>query len=116
MNTNEKMELMESEALVQEMLRKRNLGTEGCVLTSEIARKAGLSTSDLNSFLLDQGILCRQRGVLMPTDKNRRLGLTKQRSSFKFTAQGKLKEIVYPVWTKKGVVFLEGVLKIRIKI
>lgn len=40
--------------------------------------------------------------------------LEMQRSSFKFTPEGKIKEIVYPVWTKKGVEFLERELRVKI--
>ena len=114
MNIDEKMQMQDSELFIQEMLKKRNRGTEGCINTSEIARKMGITTADLNSFLQDMGVLCRRNGALMPTAKYQSMGLVKMRSTFKFTAAGKLREIVYPVWTKKGVAFLERELKIKI--
>lgn len=114
MNIDEKMQMQDSELFIQEMLKKRNRGTEGCINTSEIARKMGITTADLNSFLQDMGVLCRRNGALMPTAKYQGMGLAKTRSTFKFTAAGKLREIVYPVWTKKGVAFLERELKIKI--
>lgn len=114
MNIDEKMRMQDSEVFIQELLRKRNLGTEGCINTSEIARRMGLVTADLNSFLQDMGVLCRRNGMLMPTAKYQGMGLVKTRSTFKFTATGKVREIVYPVWTKKGVAFLERELNIKI--
>ena len=115
MNIDERIQMQESELYIQDLLRKRNRGTEGCINTSEIARKAGLSTSDLNSFLQDMGVLRRKNGSLMPTAKYRSLNLVKERSTFKFTTTGRIREIIYPVWTKEGVEFLERVLKVRIR-
>lgn len=115
MNINERMQMQDSEVYIQELLKMRNRGTEGCINTSEIARKVGLSTPDLNSFLQDKGILCRRNGVLVPTEKYRCLKLVKERSAFKFTSTGKIREIVYPVWTKEGVEFLERELKVKIR-
>jgi len=115
MNIDEKMQMYDSELFIQELLKKRNRGTEGCVNTSEIARQMGITTTDLNSFLQDMGILCRRKGALMPTTKYKGMGLVKIRSTFKFTSAGRVREIVYPVWTKKGMAFLERELKIKIK-
>ena len=106
MDAKEKMKMEESEFFVQEMLEKRNRGTEDCVTTSEIARKVGISTNDLNSFLQDKGVLFRRGRVLMPTERFRDSGYLKMKSSFRFTAEGKIKEVVYPVWTTKGVEYL----------
>ena len=115
MNIDERIQMQESELYIQELLSKRNRGTEGCINTSEIARKVGISTSDLNSFLQDMGILCRKNGSLMPTVKYRSLKLVKERSTFKFTTTGRIREIIYPVWTKEGVEFLERVLNFKIR-
>jgi hypothetical protein len=40
-------------------------------------------------------------------------GLTKNRSTFRYTRQGQLIEIVYPVWTPQGVEFLHKLLRIK---
>lgn len=114
MNIDEKMQMQDSELFIQELLKKRNRGTEGCINTSEIARRMGLSTADLNSFLQDQGVLCRRHGMLIPTARYQSLNLVKVRSTFKFTAAGNVREILYPVWTPKGVAFLERELNIKI--
>ncbi|MBO4892106.1 MAG: phage antirepressor KilAC domain-containing protein [Prevotella sp.] len=114
MNIDEKMQMQDSELFIRELLKKRNRGTEGCINTSEIARRMGLSTADLNSFLQDQGVLCRRHGMLIPTARYQSLNLAKVRSTFKFTAAGKVREILYPVWTPKGVAFLERELNIKI--
>jgi len=98
--------LATSEELIAEMLEKRNRGTEDCVLTSAIAKKIGLSTTDFISFLIDQKILERVNHRLQPTAKYAHLGYTMFRSQFRYTRRGYLNEVVFPVWTPLGVQFL----------
>ncbi len=98
---------------VAEMLEKRNKGTEDCMLTSDIAKKIGISAPDLNQFLIDQKIMVRRDRKLQLMTRYNGQGYTKNRSHFKFNSRGELKEVVYPVWTPKGVEFLFGVLKIK---
>ena len=98
---------------VAEMLKKRNKGTEDCTLTSDIAKKLGISAPDLNQFLIDQKIMVRKERRLQMTSRYNGQGYTKNRSQFKFNSRGELKEVVYPVWTPKGVEFLFKVLNIK---
>jgi len=107
----EEKALKPSENIIAEMLEKRNKGTEDCVLTSDIAHEIGMNAPDLNSFLIDQKILERRNHRLRLTEKYADKGYTMFRSQFKYTCRGELKEIVYPVWTPKGVEFLRKILK-----
>ena len=103
-----------SEEIVADMLERRNRGTEDCVLTSDIANEIGMRAPDLNSFLIDQKIMERKNHQLKLTQKYEDKGLTKNRSQFKYNRRGELKEVVYPVWTPKGVEFLRKLLKIEL--
>ena len=103
-----------SEEIVAGMLERRNWGTEDCVLTSDIANEIGMRAPDLNSFLIDQKIMERKNHQLKLTQKYEDKGLTKNRSQFKYNSRGELKEVVYPVWTPKGVEFLRKLLKIEL--
>ena len=103
-----------SEEIVADMLERRNRGTEDCVLTSDIANEIGMRAPDLNSFLIDQKIMERKNHQLKLTQKYEVKGLTKNRSQFKYNSRGELKEVVYPVWTPKGVEFLRKLLKIEL--
>ena len=103
-----------SEEIVADMLERRNRGTEDCVLTSDIANEIGIRAPDLNSFLIDQKIMERKNHQLKLTQKYEDKGLTKNRSQFKYNSRGELKEVVYPVWTPKGVEFLRKLLKIEL--
>lgn len=105
--------LKPSENIISGMLESRNRGTEDCILTSDIAKEIGMSAPDLNSFLIDKKILERRNHRLGLTEKYADKGYTKFRSQFKYSSRGELKEVVYPVWTPKGVDFLRKVLKIN---
>ena len=72
-----------------------------------------MSAPDLNSVLIDQKIVERREHRLQLTEKYANKGYTKFRSQFKYNSRGELKEVVYPVWTPKGVEFLWKVLKIK---
>ena len=105
--------LKPSEDIIAKLLEKRNAGTEDCTLTSDIAKQMDMSAPDLNSFLIDQKIMERREHRLQLTEKYAKKGYTKFRSQFKYNSRGELKEVVYPVWTPKGVEFLWKVLKIK---
>ena len=113
MNTKEKMAIQPTNEIVANMLKERNKGTEDCTLTSEFARSIGMNAPDLNSCLKDLGILKKVDGVLQLTMKYQGKGLTMNRSAFKYNRQGQLIEIVYPVWTPKGIEFLEKKLNLK---
>ena len=113
MTTEEKMIMQQTNEVVCNMIKKRNAGTQDCRNTSELARKIGIQTLDLNHFLLDVGVLYRERGTgeLKLTVKYQGRGLSKNRSCFRYGRNGVLKEIVYPVWTEKGEDFILNMVK-----
>ena len=113
MNTKEKMAVQPTNEIVAEMIKKRNKGTEDCTLTSEFARSIGMNAPDLNRALKDMGILKKIDGILQLTLKYQGMGLTKNRSAFRYNRKGQLIEIVYPVWTQKGIGFLEKKLNLK---
>ncbi len=113
MNTIEKMTVQPMNEFVAKMLQERNKGTEDCITTTEYARGLGMTAHDLNISLIDMNILMRRDGQVKLTLKYQEKGYTKTRSSFKYTRQGQLKEIVYPVWTPKGVEFLNKKLGLK---
>lgn len=113
MNTKEKMAVQPTNEVVAKMLKERNRGTEDCVTASEIAREIGMTAPLLNRTLIDLGVMKRTGGELKLTLKYQDMGYTKTRSTFKYSRQGQLKEIVYPVWTELGVAFLKKKLGIK---
>ena len=72
-----------------------------------------MNAPDLNKSLKDMGILKKVDGELQLTLKYQGRGLTKKRSTFRYNRQGQLMEIVYPVWTQKGIEFLKKRLKLK---
>lgn len=108
MNTRERMAMQPTNEVIAKMLAERNKGTEDCVTTSFLARQIGMTPMELNECLIDLKILKRNRREksLKLTQKHENKGLSKYRSKFSYNCQGQIFEIVYPVWTKKGVEFL----------
>ena len=108
MNTKEKKAMQPTNEVIANLLKQRNKGTEDCVTSTFIARQIGLTALELNSFLIDKKILKRYRKerklVLAPKYKD--MGIAKCRSRFGYDNNGQIFEIVFPVWTKKGVDFL----------
>ena len=108
MNSKERTELQPTNEVIAKLLKQRNKGTEDCVTISFLARQIGFTGMELNNHLVDMDILKRKRKEkmleLMPQYQNQ--GLCKYRSRFGYNSMGQLFEIVYPVWTRKGVRFL----------
>ena len=113
MNTKEKMAVQPTNEFIADLIKKRNKGTEDCTLTSDFARSIGMNAPDLNRALKDMGILKKIDGILQLTLKYQGMGYTKNRSAFRYNRQGQLIEIVYPVWTQKGIGFLEKILNLK---
>ena len=108
MNKIERAELQPTNEVIAKLLKERNKSTEDCVTISFLARQIGLTGMELNNHLVDMDILKRKRKEkmleLMPQYQSQ--GLCKYRSRFGYNSMGQLFEIVYPVWTRKGVSFL----------
>lgn len=113
MTHNERKMMKPTEDFISNLLAQRNAGTEECTTSSDLAKLFGLSAPDLLHFLIDIGVLYRERvtyelRLRMEYDKR---GLAKMRSLFRYTHNGKLKETRYPVWTEKGKDFIINLLK-----
>lgn len=108
MKTKERAELQPTNEVIAKLLKERNKSTEDCVTISFLARQIGFTGMELNNHLVDMKILKRKRKEkmleLMPQYQSQ--GLCKYRSRFGYNSMGQLFEIVYPVWTRKGVSFL----------
>ena len=112
MNAKEKMKMQATQEFVCNMLKQRNAGTEDCITSTELAQEIGIPVSDLHRFLIDKKVLCRRGGELRLTLKYQERGFEKYRSTFRYNKAGILKEIIYPVWTTKGQIFIMDMLKI----
>ena len=112
MNEKEKEMMRPSQEYMRGLLKKRNAGTEGCCLTSTLAGEFGISAPDLNQYLIDIGILTRERKTreLHISRRYASHGFCKTRSHFNYTARGELKETRFPVWTEKGQDFVRNLL------
>ena len=117
MNTKERMAMQPTNEVIAKLLKQRNKGTEDCVTSTFIATQIGLTAPELNSFLIDKKILKRYRKErkLLLTQDYQDLGIAKYRSRFGYDNKGQLFEIVFPVWTKKGVDFLANTLQTRLE-
>ena len=107
------MQIMQpSQEYIRELQRKRNAGTENCMLSSELAREIGTSAPDLHHYLIDVGFLFRERSTyeLKLSKKYDGLGYAKTRSHFHYNKKGDLVEKRYPVWTKKGQEYIKKMI------
>lgn len=117
MNTKEKMAMQPTNEVIAKMLTERNKGTKDCVTSSFIARQIGMTAAELNQYLEEQKVLVRNRRAktLKLTEKYEHKGLAMYRSKFGYNSIGQIYEIVYPVWTKKGVEFLAKELQTELE-
>ena len=61
MTTEEKKTMQAAEDYIRKLQRKRNVGTEDCILSSDLANEFGISAPDMHRFLIDIGFLYRER-------------------------------------------------------
>ena len=102
MTTKEKMTMQVNSEFVCNMMKQRNAGTQDCITSTELAREIGIPVTDMHDILIEMKVLCRKYRELKLTLKYQERGYEKYRSCFRYKKTGELKEIVYPVWTKKG--------------
>lgn len=112
MTKTERKVMQPNEELIGELLRERNEGTEDCLLSSDLARTFGISAQDLNLFLIDKGVLLRDRKnrILKLTKEYEGRGYAKMRSHFHYSRLGELIEARFPVWTEKGQEFIKDMI------
>ena len=112
--TNQEIKMMQSaQEYIRQLQNKRNAGTEDCMLSTDIAREYGISALDLHHFLIDVGLLYRERSTheLKLCRLYAGLGYAKTRSHFHYSSKGELKEIRFPVWTVKGQEFIKKMIR-----
>lgn len=114
MTQDEMLMMQPAEEYIRKLQKKRNAGTENCMLSSELAREMGINAPDLHHFLIDVGFLFRERTTreLKLSKEFAGLGYAKTRSHFHYNRKGELVETRFPVWTKKGQGFIK---KLRIE-
>ena len=67
MTTEEKMMMQPTQEYIRKLQKKRNAGTEDCMLSSELAREIGITAQDLHHYLIDVGFLFRERSEALQT-------------------------------------------------
>ena len=104
MTTEEKRMMQPAQEYMRKLQKKRNAGTEDCMLSSDLARELGITALDLHHYLIDKGFLFRERSTyeLKLCKRYAGLGYAKTRSHFRYNSKGDLVETRFPVWTKKG--------------
>ena len=112
--TREEMKMMQpAQDYIRKLQKKRNEGTENCMLSSELAREMGITALDLHHFLIDVGFLFRERTTyeLKLSKDYAGLGYAKTRSHFRYDKRGDLVETRFPVWTEKGQKFIKNLIQ-----
>ena len=103
--TREEMKMMQpAQEYIRKLQKKRNAGTENCMLSSELA--------NLHHFLIDVGFLFRERTTyeLKLSKDYAGLGYAMTRSHFRYDKRGDLVETRFPVWTEKGQEFIKNLI------
>ena len=112
--TRDEMQMMQpAQEYIRKLQKKRNAGTENCMLSSELAREMGITALDLHHFLIDVGFLFRERTTyeLKLSKDYVGLGYAKTRSHFRYDKRGDLVETRFPVWTEKGQEYIKEMIK-----
>ena len=112
--TRDEMQMMQpAQEYIRKLQKKRNEGTENCMLSSELAREMGITALDLHHYLLDVGFLFRERTTyeLKLSKDYAGLGYAKTRSHFRYDKRGDLVETRFPVWTEKGQEFIKNLIQ-----
>ena len=104
MTTEEKMMMQPTQEFIRKLQKKRNAGTDDCILSSDLAREIGITALDLHHYLIDVGFLFRERSTyeLKLCKRYAGLGYAKTRSHFRYNSKGDLVETRFPVWTPKA--------------
>ena len=113
MTTEEKQMMQPTQEYIRKLQRKRNAGTEDCMLSTDLARELGTNALDLHHFLIDVGFLFRSRKTheLKLSKRYAGLGYAKTRSHFRYSRKGDLVEKRFLVWTVKGQEFIKKMIK-----
>ena len=101
----------EAERIVGHTLQRENLGDNGCLTVTEIARELDMEARDLNSFLRDKGIQKWKQGQYRLTPPYEGRGLTHDRLFIYYSKDGKKKHQTYLVWTPKCLEFIRNLIE-----
>ena len=113
MTTEEKQMMQPTQEYIRKLQRKRNAGTENCMLSTDLAREMGITALDLHHYLIDVGFLFRERNTyeLKLSMDYAGLGYARIRSHFRYNKRGDLIETRFPVWTEKGQEYIKNLIK-----
>lgn len=113
MTPEEKQMMQPTQEYIRKLQRKRNAGTENCMLSTDLAREMGITALDLHHYLIDVGFLFRERNTyeLKLSNDYAGLGYAKTRSHFRYNKRGDLIETRFPVWTEKGQEYIKNLIK-----
>ena len=113
MTTEEKRMMQPAQEYRRQRQKKRNAGTEDCMLSSDLGRMIGINALDLHHFLIDVGVLFRERSTyeLKLCKDYAGLGYAKTRSHFRYNSKGDLVETRFPVWTPKGQEYIKNLIE-----
>ena len=103
--------MTEAERIVGHTLQRENLGDNGCLTVTEIAKELDMEARDLNSFLCDKGIQKWKQGQYRLSPQYEGRGLTHDRLFIYYSKDGKKKRQTYLVWTPKGLEFIRSLIK-----
>lgn len=113
MTTEEKEMMQPAQEYIRKLQKKRNAGTENCMLSTDLAREMGITALDLHHYLIDVGFLFREQTTyeLKLCKEYAELGYAKTRSHFRYNSKGDLIEKRFPVWTLKGQKFIKKMIQ-----
>ena len=103
--------LDEADDILGDELAKLNRHSINCYTPSEIGKPFGLEGRDLNSFLADQGIICKIHGQWTIAPKYLHMGLTAYRYRYIHGSDGRRRLKSRLVWTEKGRGFILDMIR-----
>ena len=96
--------------IMQRTISRYNLPTDDCLTTSEIAKTLGMTTKDLNLFLVALGVQFWNGSRYKLKGNYERLGYASNRLFHYYALDGEKKERTYLVWTPRGRDFINGLI------
>ena len=97
--------------IAQRTVKQKNLAADNCLSASEVAKRVGLGDAkQLNSMLVDRGVIKWTGGRYRLTPEYEGRGLAQDRFFLYRSLEGEQKERSYLVWTLTGADFIEDFL------
>ena len=93
--------------IAQRTVKQKNLAADNCLSASEVAKRVGLGDAkQLNSMLVDRGVIKWTGGRYRLTPEYEGRGLAQDRFFLYRSLEGEQKERSYLVWTERGKQFI----------